>query len=140
MLACYHILGSFRYLTINFIAQSISFCISFELYPLSQRNLSKPLQHLSKELVSEQMRFNLKAWLYGIPSLQWKRWHELYCKYWWLPVGLTFKSASSTPSIRDTVTSNKLIEHFDHSAVNLMVACTLLILLINDFNLFLPCS
>ena len=77
-----------------FLARSISFRFSLELYPLSKRNLSKSLQRLSKELVSEQMRFNLKAWLYGIPFLQWKGWHELDCKYWWLSVGLTYKSVS----------------------------------------------
>ena len=53
---------------------------------------------------------------------------------------LTYKSVSITPSIRDTVTSKKLIEVFDHSAVNFMVGCTLLILSINDFNAFLPSS
>ena len=77
------------------------------------------------------MRFNLKTWLYGIPFLQWKGWHELDCKYWWLSVNLTYKSVSITSSIRDTVTSKKLIEVFDHSAVNFMVLCTLLILSIN---------
>ena len=38
------------------------------------------------------------------------------------------------------MTSKKLIEVFDHLAVNFMVGCTLLILSINDFNLFSPCS
>ena len=57
-----------------------------------------------------------------------------------MTVGLTNKSVSITPSIRDTVTSKKLIEVFDHSAVNFMVGCALLILSINDFNLFSPCS
>ena len=60
MLACYHFLGSFPYLTI-FLAQSISFCTNLELYPFFKRNLSKSSQRLSKELVSEQMQFNLKA-------------------------------------------------------------------------------
>ena len=36
--------------------------------------------------------------------------------------------------------SKKLIEVFHHSAVKFMVGCTLLILSINDFNLFSPCS
>ena len=44
-----------------FLARSISFRTNLELYPLSKRNRSKSLQRLSKELVSEQMRFNLKA-------------------------------------------------------------------------------
>ena len=83
---------------------------------------------------------NLKACLYGIPFLQWKGWHELGCKYWRLSVSLTYKSVSITPSTRDTVTSKNLIEVFDFSAVNLMLGCTLLILSINDFNLFSPCS
>ena len=83
---------------------------------------------------------NLKACLYVIPFLQWKGWHELDCKYWRLSVSLTNKSVSITPSTRDTVTSKKLIEVFDFSAVNLMLGCTLLILSINDFNLFSPCS
>ena len=38
------------------------------------------------------------------------------------------------------MTSKKLIEVYDHSAVNLTVGCTLLILSRNDFNLFSPCS
>ena len=38
------------------------------------------------------------------------------------------------------MTSKKLIEVFDHSVVNFMVGCTLLILSINDFNLFSPYS
>ena len=83
---------------------------------------------------------NLKTCLYGIPFLQWKGWHELDCKYWRLSVSLTYKSVAITPSIRDTLTSKKLIEVFDFSAVNLMLGCTLLILSINDFNLFSPCS
>ena len=36
--------------------------------------------------------------------------------------------------------SKKLMEVFDHSAINFMVGCTILILSINDFNLFSPCS
>ena len=103
------------------IARSISFRTSLELYPLSKRNFSKSLQRLSKDLVSEQMRFNLKAWLYSIHFLQWKGCRELDCKYWWLSVGLTYQSVSITPSTRDTVTSKKTIEVFDHSAVNLMI-------------------
>ena len=103
------------------IARSISFRTSLELYPLSKRNFSKSLQRLSKDLVSEQMRFNLKAWLYSIPFLQWKGCRELDCKYWWLSVGLTYQSVSITPSTRDTVTSKKTVEVFDHSAVNLMI-------------------
>ena len=47
------------------------------------------------------MRFNLNDWLYGILFLQWKGWHKLDCKYWWLSVGLTYKSISITPSTRD---------------------------------------
>ena len=31
------------------------------------------------------------------------------------------------------------MEVFDHSAVNFMIGCALLILSINDFNLFSPC-
>ena len=123
-----------------FLARSISFRTNLELYPLSKRNLSKSLQRLWKELVSEQMWLNLKAWPYGIPFLQWKGWHELDCKYWWLSVGLTYKSVYIPPSTRDTVTSKKLIEVFDHSAVSLMVGCTSLILARNNFNLFSPCS
>ena len=57
-----------------------------------------------------------------------------------MSVGLTDKSVSITPSMRDTVTSKKLIEVFNHSVLNFMVGCTLLILSINDFNLFSPCS
>ena len=38
------------------------------------------------------------------------------------------------------MTSKKLIEIFDHSAVNFMVGCALLILSINDFDLFSPYS
>ena len=56
-----------------------------------------------------------------------------------MSVTLTYKSVSITLSIRNTVTSKKLIEVFDHSAVSLMVGCTLLILSVNDFNLFSPC-
>ena len=37
------------------------------------------------------------------------------------------------------MTSKKLIEVFDHSAVNLMVGRALLILSINNFNLSSPC-
>ena len=118
-----------------FLAQSISFPTNIELYPLSRRNLSRSLQCLSKELVPEQMQFNFKAWLYGIPFLQWKGCHKLDCKYWFLSAGLTYKSVSINSSVRDTVTSKKLIEISDHSAVNFMVRCTLLILTINDFNL-----
>ena len=123
-----------------FLARSIYFRTNLELYPLSRRNLSKSLQCLPKELVSEQMRFNLKAWLNGIPFLRRKEWHEVDCKYCWLSVGLTYKSVSITPSVRDAVTSKKLIKVFDHSAVNFMVGCTSLILLVNDFSLFSPCS
>ena len=47
------------------------------------------LQRLSKELVYEQTRFNLKAGVYGIRFLQWKGWHELDCEYWWLSIHLT---------------------------------------------------
>ena len=57
-----------------------------------------------------------------------------------MSVGLTYKSVSITPSTTDTVKSKKLGEIFDHSPVNLMVACTSLILSRNDFNLFSPCS
>ena len=42
--------------------------------------------------------------------------------------------------MRDTVTSKKLIEVFDHTVVNLMVVRTLLTLSINNFNLFSPGS
>ena len=56
-----------------------------------------------------------------------------------MSVALTYKSVSITLSIRNTVTSKKLIEVFDHSAVSLMVGCTLLILSVNEFNLFSPC-
>ena len=38
------------------------------------------------------------------------------------------------------MTSKKLIEVFDHSTVNFMVGCTLLILSTNDIHLFSPCS
>ena len=38
------------------------------------------------------------------------------------------------------MTSKKLIEVFDHSAVNLMVGCALLILSINNLSLSSPCS
>ena len=38
------------------------------------------------------------------------------------------------------MTSKKSIEVFDHSTVNFLVGFTLLILSINDFNLFSPCS
>ena len=38
------------------------------------------------------------------------------------------------------MTSKKLVEAFEHSAVSLMVGCTLFIFSINDFNLFSPCS
>ena len=38
------------------------------------------------------------------------------------------------------MTSRKLMEVFDHSVVNFMVGCALLILSINDLNLFSPCS
>ena len=41
-----------------------------------------------------------------------------------MSVALTYKSVSITLSIRNTVTSKKLIEVFDHSAVSLMVGCT----------------
>ena len=61
---------------------------------------------------------------------------QLDCKYWWLSVGLTYKSVSVNSSIRDTVTSKKLIEVCDHLAVNFMEGCTLLILSIKNFNLF----
>ena len=53
-----------------------------------------------------------------------------------MSVGLTYKSVSITPSTTDTVKPKKLGEVFDHSAVNLMVGCTTLILSRNDFNLF----
>ena len=99
-----------------FLARSISFCTSLELYPLSKRKFSKSLQRLSK------------AWLFGIPFLKWKGWHKLDCKYWWLFAGLTYQSVSITDSARDTVTSKKLMEVFDDSTVNLMVGGTLLIL------------
>ena len=46
------------------------------------------------------------------------------------------KSVSVNSSLRDAVTSKKLIEVFDHFAVNFMVGCTLLILTIKNFNLF----
>ena len=82
------------------------------------------------------MQFNLKAWLNGIPFLQWEGWLELDCEYWWLSVGLTYNSVSITPFVRDTVTSTKFVEVSDHPAVNFMVGCTLLILCKNDFDLF----
>ena len=43
-------------------------------------------------------------------------------------------SVSIPPSMGDTVTYKNLIEVFDHSAVNLMIGWSLLILSINDFN------
>ena len=67
-------------------------------------------------------------------------WHKLHCKYWWLPVGLTCKSVSVTPFIRDTVKSKKLIKILDHPAANFTVRLTLLILSINDFKIFSPYS
>ena len=57
-----------------FLVRSIFFCTSLELYPLSKRNLCKSLQRLSTELVSQQMQFNLKVWIYG------KNVHGLYGK------------------------------------------------------------
>ena len=50
------------------------------------------------------------------------------------------KSLFITLSIRDTATSKKLIEVFDHSSVTFMVGCTLSILSMNDVNLSSPCS
>ena len=124
----------------TFFAQSISIRTNLELYSHHKRNLSKSLHCLSTKLASEQMRFNLKAWLYGKTFLQWNRWHELDCKYWWLSVGFTGKSVCIIHSVRDTVTSKKLTKIFDHSALKFMVGWTLLILSMNDFNLFAPCS
>ena len=61
---------------------------------------------------------------------------QLDCKYLGLSVGFKYKSVSVNSSIRDTMTSKKLIEVFDYSALNFMVGCTSLILLVKTFNLF----
>ena len=76
-----------------------------------------------KDLVSEQIIFRRRAFLYGILFLQWYGWHEEEWIYWWLSVGLTCKSVVTFPPIRETATSKKSINLGDHSALNFIAGC-----------------
>lgn len=69
---------------------------------------------VSKELVSEQTRFNLKADYMVYPVYNGKGDTSGCSRF-------NIKSVSITPSIGDTVTSKKLIAFFDDSAVICMV-------------------
>ena len=54
--------------------------------------------------------------------LQWHGWNEEEWRHWWLSVALTYKSGVIFPSVNETETSEKLIDVWDHSAVNFIVA------------------
>ena len=49
-------------------------------------------------------------------------------RYWWLSLGLTYRSVFIIPSVIDAVTSKTFIDVFDQSAVNFIVECILLTL------------
>ena len=106
----------------NSLALEICFGSSHSL-SLSISHFSRSLHLLSKEIGSEQILFRRRAWLYGIPFLQWYGWHEEEWRYWWLSVALTYKSVVIFPSVNETETSKKLIDVWDHSAVNFIVRC-----------------
>ena len=95
----------------------ICFQTSRSLYPLSINHFSRSLHLLLKDLGSEQILFSRRTCLYGILFLQWCGWHEEDWRYWWLPLGLTYKSVVTFPPRTETLTSKKLVEAWDHSDV-----------------------
>ena len=91
---------------------------SRSLYPLSINHFSRSLHLLLKDLGSEQILFSRRTCLYAILFLQWCEWHEEDWRYWWLPLGLTYKSVVTFPPRTETLTSKKLVEVWDHSAAS----------------------
>ena len=101
MLVCYLFSGSFPCLTVwNSSCSKYFLSHQFRTVTSVHKKSAQSLHCLSREFASEQMRSNLTAWLYGIPSLQWTRCHELASKCWRLSVGLIYKLVSITPSVK----------------------------------------
>ena len=81
-----------------------------------------------------------RAWLYGILFLKWYGWHEEEWRCWWLYVGLTYKSVVTFLPIKESATSKKLIDVWDHSAVNFIVGYFSFYFSVNSLNSFSLCS
>ena len=119
---------------------------------LSLKFLFEPLVHydpflltifqhlLSKELGSKQILLRRRAWLYGIPLLQWYGWHEEEFGFWWLSVGYTYKSVIMFSPISETVTSKTLSDVSDYSVMNSIVEWVSFKCYINSSSLSSPCS
>ena len=107
----------------NLLKNLLSLKFLFELLVHYDPFLLTIFQHLlSKELGSKQILLRWRAWLYGIPLLQWYGWHEEF-GFWWLSVGYTYKSVIMFPPISETVTSKTLSDVWDYSVVNSIVEC-----------------
>ena len=96
----------------------ICFGTSRSLYPFSINHFSRSLHLLLKDLGSGKILLRRRTCLCAISFLKWCGLHEVDWRYWWRPVGLTYKSVVTFPPIIETLTSKKLIEVWDHSGVN----------------------
>jgi hypothetical protein len=85
------------------------------------------LDRFFKDLSSEQIRLNLRAWLYDMFLVTWGGWHLLDKRYWLVSVGSRYKSVDCSPSDKELEVSRREMIAFYISWVNLIEGWRLLV-------------
>ena len=111
-------------------------CTLRELWPLSTKCFFSACACFEKSESLEQIRLSLRAWLYAMPVLQCLGWQLVAWRYWWVSVGLEYKSVIKVSSSLRMVTSRKWASWSEMSAVNLMVLWKELMWLMKERRLF----